>query len=104
MSSSLLVAFDTYQKARFAFVQVIADASTRSQNLDTLQACGALSLLRPLLLDNVASIQQTAVLAIGRLANHSEQLATAVVDCGLVPTLICSFAKQNVCKRDKVTL
>ncbi|CAK9055452.1 unnamed protein product, partial [Durusdinium trenchii] len=30
---------------------------------------------RPLLLDNVASIQQSAALALGRLANFNEQLA-----------------------------
>ena len=31
-----------------------------------------MALLRPLLLDNVPSIQQSAALALGRLANYSE--------------------------------
>ncbi len=33
---------------------------------------------RPLLLDNVASIQQSAALALGRLANFNETLAESV--------------------------
>ena len=40
---------------------------------------GVMSLLRPLLLDNVPSIQQSAALALGRLANYSDELAEAVV-------------------------
>ena len=38
-----------------------------------------MALLRPLLLDNVASIQQSAALALGRLANYSDELAESVV-------------------------
>lgn len=38
--------------------------------------------LRPLLLDNVAAIQQSAALALGRLANFSPQLAESVGPSG----------------------
>lgn len=55
-----------------------------------------MSLLRPLLLDNVPSIQQTAALALGRLASHSEELAEAVVTQEILPQLAHSVAHQNV--------
>ena len=46
---------------------------------------GVMALLRPLLLDNVPSIQQSAALALGRLANYSDELAEAVVSNEILP-------------------
>jgi len=43
--------------------------ATHPANIDALQSAGVMALLRPLLLDNVPSIQQSAALALGRLAN-----------------------------------
>lgn len=43
-----------------------------------------MALLKPLLLDNVPSIQQSAALALGRLANYSEDLAEAVVSADIL--------------------
>lgn len=57
---------------------------------------GAMALLRPLLLDVVPSIQQTAALALGRLANYNEDLAEAVVKGDILPQLVYSLAEQNV--------
>lgn len=57
---------------------------------------GVMSLLRPLLLDVVPSIQQTAALALGRLADHSDDLAEAVVKEDILPQLVHSLASQNV--------
>ena len=54
-----------------------------------------MALLRPLLLDTVPSIQQSAALAIGRLANYSEELATSVVENNIIPQLIFSLSKPN---------
>ena len=51
---------------------------------------GVMQLLKPLLLDNVPSIQQTAALALGRLANYSEDLAEAVVGNEILPQLVYS--------------
>ncbi len=65
MSRTVLQAFEDYQKARVSFVQTVADLATRPQNIDTLQNANVMALLRPLLLDNVASIQQSAALALG---------------------------------------
>ncbi|KAG7256497.1 hypothetical protein CRUP_014621 [Coryphaenoides rupestris] len=70
--------FELYQKSRLQFVQAVADLANRPENIDTLHKAGVMSLLRPLLLDAVPNIQQTAVLALGRLANHSDDLAEAV--------------------------
>ncbi|RYH26226.1 hypothetical protein EON65_14860 [archaeon] len=42
------------------------------------------------------SIQQTAALALGRLANYSEDLAEAVVGNEILPQLVYSLSDQNV--------
>ena len=57
---------------------------------------GVMSLLRPLLLDIVPTIQQTAALALGRLANYNDDLAEAVVKGDILPQLVYSLAEQNV--------
>ena len=57
---------------------------------------GCMALLRPLLLDVVPTIQQTAALALGRLANFNDDLAEAVVKADILPQLVYSLAEQNV--------
>ena len=52
-----------------------------------------MALLRPLLLDSVASIQQSAALALGRLANYSDELAEAVVSNEILPQLVYSLSE-----------
>ena len=79
MSRELLRPFEEYQKARISFVQTIADLASKSQTIEALNAAGVMALLRPLLLDTVPSTQQSAALAIGRLANYNEELAINVV-------------------------
>ena len=54
-----------------------------------------MSLLRPLLLDNVPSIQQTAALALGRLASYSDELAEEIVSYDILPQLVFSLQAQN---------
>ena len=88
--------FEQYQKSRTHFVQTVADLASRPQNIETLQNAGVLQLLRPLLLDVVPTIQQTAALALGRLANHNDDLAEAVVKGDILPQLVYSLAEQNV--------
>lgn len=53
-------------------------------------------MLRPLLLDSVPTIQQTAALALGRLADHSDDLAEALVRGDILPQLVHSLTAQNV--------
>lgn len=96
MSSRLVKqVFEKYQKERSAFVQKVADLASHSENIETLQNVGALALLRPLLLDVAPDIQQTAALALGRLANYNEDLAEAVVKGDILPQLVYSLAEQN---------
>jgi predicted ribosome-associated RNA-binding protein Tma20 len=95
MSRAVLQVFEEYQKARVTFVQTVADLATRPQNIDALQNAGVMALLRPLLLDNVASIQQSAALALGRLANYSDELAESVVTHEILPQLVYSLSQQN---------
>ena len=45
----------------------------------------------------VPSIQQSAALALGRLANHSDDLAEDVVANEILPQLVYSLGEQNVC-------
>jgi len=92
---SVLQHFEEYQKARVKFVQAVADASTRPQNIEVMNNAGVMQLLRPLLLDNVPSIQQTAALALGRLANYSEDLAEGIVGNEILPQLVYSLSEQN---------
>ena len=54
-----------------------------------------MALLRPLLLDNVPSIQQTAALALGRLASYSDDLAEEIVSYDILPQLVYSLSEQN---------
>ena len=50
---SVLQHFEEYQKARVKFVQAVAEAATRPQNIEVMNNAGVMQLLRPLLLDNV---------------------------------------------------
>ena len=68
----------------------------RLLKLTCLILLGVMALLRPLLLDNVPSIQQSAALALGRLANYSDELAEAVVSNEILPQLVYSLSEQNV--------
>ena len=88
--------FEQYQKSRTAFVQTVAELATRPQNIETLQNAGVMALLRPLLLDVVPTIQQTAALALGRLANYNDSLAEAIVKGDILPQLVYSLSEQNV--------
>ncbi|MES1910003.1 MAG: Sperm-associated antigen 6 [Cercozoa sp. M6MM] len=94
-SKAILHVFEEYQVARTKFVQSVAELASRPQNAEALQNVGALALLRPLLLDNVPSIQQSAALAIGRLASHSEATAESVISNDVLPQLVYSLAEQN---------
>jgi len=95
MANTVLQVFENYQKARVQFVQSVAELATRPQNIELMTNAGVMQLLRPLLLDNVSSIQQTAALALGRLANYSDDLAEMVVANEILPQLVYSLSEQN---------
>eukprot|EP00891_Asterochloris_glomerata_P008122 jgi/Astpho2/8122/fgenesh1_pm.00120_%23_20_t len=92
---AVLQVFEVYQKERVAFVTAVTEMAKKPPNVEALQQAGALKLLRPLLLDNVPSIQQSAAMALGHLANYSDDLAEAVVQAEILPQLVYSLAEQN---------
>ncbi|XP_033336112.1 sperm-associated antigen 6 [Megalopta genalis] len=92
---SILQVFDQYQKARLLFVQSVADLATRPNNIECLEAAGALDLLHPLLTDPVPSIQHMAAIALGKLANNDIRLAEAIIRKDILPQLLKNIAKQN---------
>ncbi len=58
---SVLQHFEEYQKSRVKFVQAVAEAATRPQNIEVMNNAGVMQLLRPLLLDNVKICRQWIV-------------------------------------------
>mmetsp|Transcript_1623 Transcript_1623/g.3749 ORF Transcript_1623/g.3749 Transcript_1623/m.3749 type:complete len:518 (+) Transcript_1623:254-1807(+) len=95
VNRGVLQVFEKYQKERVAFVTSVAEMANRPQNIEALKNAGAMALLRPLLIDNVPSIQQSAALALGRLAGYSDDLAECVVQNEILPQLVYSLAEQN---------
>lgn len=95
MTRQLLHPFEEYQKARITFVQDIAELAKKKQNIDGLASAGVMFLLRPLLSDTVSSIQQSAALAIGRLANYSVNLAESCIKNEILPQLLNTLSVQN---------
>eukprot|EP01065_Artemidia_motanka_P027630 TRINITY_DN32836_c0_g1_i1.p1 TRINITY_DN32836_c0_g1~~TRINITY_DN32836_c0_g1_i1.p1 ORF type:complete len:510 (+),score=237.81 TRINITY_DN32836_c0_g1_i1:82-1611(+) len=95
MSRQIMQVFEEYQRARVKFVQTIAEQATRPQHIEALQSAGVMALLRPLLLDNVESIQQSAALALGRLASYNDELAEQVVQQEILQQLVYSLSEQN---------
>lgn len=95
MTRQLLQPFEEYQKARITFVQSIAELAKKSCNVEALNSAGVMFLLRPLLCDTVSSIQQTAALAVGRLANHSVVLAESCIKNNILPQLLDHLSVQN---------
>ena len=93
---TLQTAFEEFEKAKIKFSQQVADFASKPQNIDNLNQLGVMKQLRPLLLDPTVSIQNNAALALGRIANHSERLAEAVVENHVLPQLVNSLATQNV--------
>jgi hypothetical protein len=93
---AVLGLLEKYQKDRLHFVQTVAEQALRDTNVDTLVQNSAILLLKPLLSDPVPSIQQSAAVAIGRLANHRSDIATEIINSGIMVQLVSSLEKQNV--------
>lgn len=74
--------FEQFTQARLAFVRSIADLSERPDYLEALLAEDAFEALKPMLHDKVATVQQTAALALGRMAGCSVEVAIELVKAG----------------------
>ena len=71
MMRTLQASFEEFEKAKIKFAQQLADFASKPQNIDNLHSLGAMKQLRALLIDPTVSIQNSAALALGRIANHS---------------------------------
>eukprot|EP00792_Barthelona_sp_PAP020_P007241 TRINITY_DN3130_c0_g1_i2.p1 TRINITY_DN3130_c0_g1~~TRINITY_DN3130_c0_g1_i2.p1 ORF type:complete len:504 (+),score=155.02 TRINITY_DN3130_c0_g1_i2:1431-2942(+) len=93
--SNILKPFTTYQNARNTFIQTVAELASRPQNVEPLIEADVMNIVKPFLQDPVATIQQTAAVAVGRLANHSDSVAEAIVANGILPQLVHSLKDQS---------
>ncbi|KAL0484954.1 HEAT repeat-containing protein [Acrasis kona] len=96
-SKEISQVFSSYQKSRITFVQTVAELVKQPRNIESMmqKETGVMELLRPLLLDTEPSVQQSAAMALGRLANYSEQLAERVVTSEILPQLVYSLSNEN---------
>eukprot|EP00750_Incisomonas_marina_P031948 INCI859.1.p1 GENE.INCI859.1~~INCI859.1.p1 ORF type:complete len:525 (+),score=114.87 INCI859.1:156-1730(+) len=88
VTQEVLDAFQDYQRARVLFVQRVANLARFPANVGMMQNAGVMNLLKPLLDDNVSSIQQGASVTLGRLASKSEKVAQAVGRAGLLEKVV----------------
>ena len=95
MSRAVLLPFSENQKNKISFVQKISELAKNPKNIPALKAAGVMEELRPLLTDQNPTVQQTSALAIGRLANYSEELANSVISNDIITNLISSLSNQN---------
>ncbi|KAA6401595.1 MAG: putative axoneme central apparatus [Streblomastix strix] len=95
MSRQIVSAFEDFQRSRIAFVQQVATFAERPNNVEPLKAAGVMLLLKPLISDPVPSVCLSAALALGRLANASEEMAESVVQNDILPQLVSSLKEQN---------
>ena len=95
MSRGVLLPFQENQKNKISFVQKIAELSQNPKNIESLKAAGVMQELRPLLTDQNPSVQQITALAIGRLANFSEDLSESIIQNDIITQLISSLSNQN---------
>ena len=84
VNPEVITAFQDFQRARVLFVQRVANLARFPINVELMQNAGIMNLLKPLLDDNVSSIQQGASVTLGRLATKSEKVAQSVVRSGLL--------------------
>eukprot|EP00747_Dinoflagellata_sp_TGD_P190862 gnl/TRDRNA2_/TRDRNA2_53402_c0_seq1.p1 gnl/TRDRNA2_/TRDRNA2_53402_c0~~gnl/TRDRNA2_/TRDRNA2_53402_c0_seq1.p1 ORF type:complete len:600 (-),score=111.53 gnl/TRDRNA2_/TRDRNA2_53402_c0_seq1:106-1905(-) len=87
--------FEEYRRFRVNFVETVAELASWPHNADVLQSAGLVALLRPLLLDPEANVQQTAALALGRLAKCSSSAAASLGTCKVLTELVSSLHGQN---------
>ena len=69
---------------------VAPSAARQRTQVRSLQAYRSGGAMPSLIGEHIYSIQQSAALALGRLANHSEELAEEVVSNQILPQLVCN--------------
>jgi hypothetical protein len=95
MSKQLYRDFEAYKMARRDFVTMVSQAAMKPDNVPALIELNVLSLLRPLLLDNVPTIQETAALAISRLARVSEKNSEKIISTGMMHEIVGGLKSKD---------
>ena len=96
MAKAVIQPFDNFVKSRIRFVQKVAEYANKRDYIEKLEALGALTLLKHLLKDRVESIRQSAALTLGRMAEHKEEIADAIVAANIIPIIVSSTKGANV--------
>lgn len=96
MAHQLKKEFETFEMQRRNFARMIAESASRAENLKILNENRVLFILHPLLLDDVPGIQQSAALAIGRLANYDERIAEDVVNHGILNDIVRGLSSEDL--------
>ncbi|XP_030759605.1 sperm-associated antigen 6-like [Sitophilus oryzae] len=94
-SRSILQVFEDFQKARLTFSQTIADLALRPQNVQIMKNANVLDLLKPLINDIIPSVRQCASIALGRLVHNDSEIATELIETGLLPILLQNASSGN---------
>ncbi len=79
------------------FAQAALDFTRQPENVETLVAGGAVSLLQHLSQDVSPGIQHLATFALGRLATHSQEVAESVVTGDFQHFLVSWFLRNGTC-------
>ena len=104
MSKVVSDTFHSYITSKLQFIQKIADHANKHDNMKGLEALGAITLVKPMLVDINPSIQQAAALALGRIASDSEEQAETLYSQGIIKEAYeavksskHSYFKKTVC-------
>ncbi|XP_073389972.1 uncharacterized protein [Physcomitrium patens] len=102
---AILQHFETWEKARYVFLQSLAELFSKPlmQNVDILINAGAMELIRPLLLDNVRKIQQLACENLSKLAAWDDRLAECMITEGILVQLTHSLREAHRLSRKATT-
>lgn len=87
--------FERFAQARLQFVRSIADCAERAEFLEALLTEDVFGALRPMLHDNVVTVQSTAALALGRVANFSPELAAELVRHGVLADIVGTMSSEG---------
>uniref|UniRef100_A0A8C5GF91 Sperm associated antigen 6 n=1 Tax=Gouania willdenowi TaxID=441366 RepID=A0A8C5GF91_GOUWI len=95
IQQQMIEAYDRFLLLRTEFMQTFVDLSKNPQNMNFHQKEKIISQFRLLTMDEDPSIQHNAVVALGHLVEHSEELAMIVVKKDILGQLIKSIPSQD---------
>lgn len=86
--------FAKFAEAKLSFVRALSDCAERPEYLQALLDEGIFIALKPLLYDAV-TVQSTAALALGRVANFSPELAQELATHGLLADIVATMSAPS---------